>query len=94
MPQHTPVQARRVNLLHGEDFHCVMLASLGFSSRLIQSRTGLSPGQIGYRLRMGSIKRQDYRNGDSQLADRILNQSHRIAVSEVRSHIKKVLSSP
>ena len=93
MPQHTPVHARRVNLLHGEDFHCVMLASLGFSSRLIQSRTGLSTGQIGYRLRMGSIKRRDYRNGDSQLADRILNQSHRIAVSDVRSHIIKVLSS-
>jgi len=93
MPQHTPVHARRVNLLHGEDFHCVMLASLGFSSRLIQSRTGLSTGQIGYRLRMGSIKRRDYRNGDSQLADRILNQSHRIAVSDVRSHIEKVLSS-
>jgi hypothetical protein len=93
MPQHTPVHARRVNLLHGEDFHCVMLASLGFSSRLIQSRTGLSTGQIGYRLRMGSIKRRDYRNGDSQLADRILNQSHRIAVSDVRSHIEKVLST-
>ena len=93
MAQHTPVNARRVNLLQGEDFHCAMLASLGFSSSLIQLRTGLSPGQIGYRLRMGSIRRQDYRNGNSQLADRILSQSHRIAVSEVRSHIKKVLSA-
>ena len=94
MPQHTPVHARRVNLLHGEDFHCAILASLGFSSHLIQKRTGLTPGQIGYRLRMGSIKRQDYRNGDSQLADRILSQSHRVAVTEVRAHIKNVLSSP
>lgn len=93
MSQHTPVNARRVNLLQGEDFHCAMLASLGFSSRLIQSRTGLSNGQIAYRLRMGAIKRQDYRNGDSQLADRILSQSHRVAVAEVRAHIKNVLSS-
>jgi hypothetical protein len=93
MPQHTPVNARRVNLLHGDDFHCAMLASLGFSTSLIHSRTGLSPGQIAYRLRMGAIKRNDYRNGDSQLAERILSQSHRVAVSEVRSHIKKVISS-
>ena len=94
MPQHSPVHARRVNLLRGEDFHCVMLAGLGFSSRLIQTRTGLSSGQIGYRLRIGSNKRQDYRNSDSQLADRILNQSHRIAMSEVRYNIKIALSSP
>lgn len=93
MPQHTPIHARRVNLLHGDDFHCALLASLGFSTRLIHSRTGLSPGQIAYRLRMGAIRRQDYRNGDSQLADRILKQTRTIAVSEVKSHIKKVLSS-
>jgi hypothetical protein len=59
MPQHSPVHARRVNLICGEDFHCVMLAGLGFSSRLIQIRSGLSSGQIGYRLRIGSNKRQD-----------------------------------
>jgi hypothetical protein len=93
MSQHTPLHPRRVNLLQGEDFHCAMLASLGFSSHLIHKRTGLSKGQIAYRLRMGAIKRQDYRNGHSMLADRILSQSHRVAVTEVRAHIKNVLSS-
>lgn len=92
MHRYTPVHARTVNLLHGEDFHCAMLASLGFSTRLIHSRTGLSPGQIGYRLRLGAIKRQDYRNGDSQVADRILSQSRRVVASEVQAHIKKILS--
>lgn len=94
MSQHTPIHARRVNLLHGEDFHCALLASLGFSTSLIQSRTGLSAGQIAYRLRMGAIKRQDYRNGESPLADRILTQSRRVAISAVQSHIRRVLSSP
>jgi len=54
-----------------------MLASLGFSARLIESRTGLSNGQVAYRLRMGAIKRQDYRNGDSQLIDQFLLQTGR-----------------
>ena len=93
MPKHTPINLRRVNLLNGDDFHCALLGSLGFSTRLINSRTGLSAGQIAYRLRKGAIRRQDYRNGDSPLATRILTQSRRVAVSDVKAHIKYVLSS-
>ena len=93
MPKYAPNNLRRVNLLDGDDFHCALLGSLGFSTRLINARTGLSAGQISYRLRKGSIKRQDYRNGDSPLASRVLTHSSRVAVSEVQAHIKQVLSS-
>lgn len=93
MQNPTPLSHRRINLLDGDDFHCALLGSLGFSTRLINSRTGLSTGQIAYRLRKGSIKRQDYRNGDSPLATRILTQSRRVAVGAVQAHIKHVLLS-
>lgn len=93
MPKHLPATPRRVDLLKGDDFHCALLGSLGFSTRLIHHRTGLTPGQIAYRLRMGSIKRQDYRNGDSPLAGRVLAQARRVAVNEVQSHIRRVLSA-
>lgn len=95
MPHGTlqPYPSRNVDLLHGDDFHCALLGSLGFSTRLIHSRTGLSPGQIAYRLRKGAIKRQDYRNGDSPLADRVLSQARKVAVTEVQSHIRRVLAN-
>lgn len=86
------IAGRRVDLLKGDDFRCALLGSLGFSTKLIHARTGLTPGQIAYRLRMGGIRRQDFRNGESALAERVLTQTNRVATSEVQSHIRKVLS--
>jgi len=89
---HSPLSNRRVDLFNGEDFHCALLGSLGFSSRLIASRTGLSNSQIAYRLRKGQIRRTDYRNGDSVLAERVITQTRRVALKELRLHLENVLN--
>jgi hypothetical protein len=84
-------QPRTVDLLDGDDFECVLLGSLGFSTRLIQSRTGLTPSQVGYRLRRAGVKRADYRNGESPLADSVFRTSRRIATPTVQAHVREVL---
>jgi hypothetical protein len=64
---------RRVDWwIYQEDHECALLGAMGFSTRYIASRTGLSPGKIGYRLKKATIKRMDYRNGDSSVAKMVL----------------------
>ena len=83
------LKRRRLRLLDGDDFTCTLLGSLGFSTKLIMARTGLSPSQIGYRLRVGGIKRSDYRDGESPLADSMLERGQSIAISTVEDHLLK-----
>jgi len=54
------------------DFKCLMLGKFGFSSRGIGSRTGLSMGQVNYRLKQLGIKRKPYRDGDSEEAQKVI----------------------
>lgn len=55
-----------------EDYEAAFLGSLGFSTRCIQSRTKLSPGQVTYRLKKAAIRRIDYRDGTSETATLVL----------------------
>lgn len=57
-----------------EDYHCVLLASLGFSYAVIQSRTGLSYGQIASRLRRARVKPSDYRNGLTPISTLVIGK--------------------
>ena len=84
---------RSVHLLAGEDFQCALMGSLGFSTRLITEQTGLTISQVGYRLRIGGIKRMDYRNGTSPVALSMLRKAAPIAVSEVQEHLRQVLDT-
>jgi len=86
-----PVVARRVNLIEGEDFRCALLGSLGFSTRCIMEHTDLTPSQIGYRLRMGGIRRIDYRNGESPVATALMKKARTIAIPAVEKHLHQVL---
>ena len=86
------LKRRRLRLLEGDDFACALLGSLGFSTKLIMARTGLSPSQIGYRLKVGGIKRSDYRNGESLLADTMINRGQFIAISAVEEHLQKFVA--
>ncbi len=51
---------------------CVMLASMGMSNKPIMEQTGFTPGQIAYRLRRAGIYRRYYRDGISDVAERMM----------------------
>lgn len=63
----------RIHWTSDEDLQCAILGGMGFSTKMIAERTGLSPCQISYRLNKASIKRRDYRDGTSDVADRMLS---------------------
>lgn len=86
------VPARRVNLLTGDDFKCAMMGSLGFSTNLIMRHTELTPSQVGYRLRKAEIRRADYRNGESAVAESMLQRARVIAIPAVKAHLKEVMA--
>lgn len=57
------------------DLRCAILAALGFSTKMIVEETGLSPCQVSYRLQKGRIKRKDYRDGTSDMAQRVIERA-------------------
>lgn len=66
---------RWVNLLSDpDDYHVVLLASMGMSYHVIAQQTGLSHGQISYRLRRANQHRKPY--------DRISSFNFRNGISE------------
>lgn len=54
------------------DIQCCLLAKMGMSTKLICSRTGLTPGQVALRLRQANIRRSDYREGESMFAQKVI----------------------
>lgn len=93
-PHGSGYHPRSVDLLDGDDFECVLLASLGFSTRLIQKRTGLTHGQVAYRLRRAGVKRADYRNGESSLSSSVYRNSRSLAMPAVEAQLRNVLGWP
>ena len=88
--KHPRTLPRPVNLLYGDDFKCALLGSLGFSTRLIMRHTDLTPSQIGYRLRKGEIRRSDYRNGESSVAENLLKRAQTVAVPAIKQHLRSL----
>lgn len=74
----------RVRWASDSEIQCALLAGLGFSTQLISAQTGLTPCQVQYRLQKARIKRADYRNGTSALADRVITRMA-MPAREVRS---------
>jgi hypothetical protein len=73
-------QPRLVDYMHNRaDYETALLGALGFSSRYIQSKTGLRTGQITYRLRKAQISRMDFRNGQSVYAKMVLRNMRSVA---------------
>lgn len=62
----------RVTWTNDDELRCAILAGMGFSTKFIMEETGLTQSQIGYRLKKGQIKRRDYRDGQSAVAERVL----------------------
>ena len=55
-----------------QDFQCLLLGSLGMSTRYICRKTGLTHCQIQYRLAKNGTKRIDYRNGENESASLVM----------------------
>lgn len=80
---------RRVDFfLFKEDYECAYLGALGFSTRYIEQRTGLTPGKVTYRLKKATIKRVDYRNGESIYARIIINNLRPTLQNELTHYLK------
>ena len=73
------------------DFECAVLGSMGFSNRMIISKTRLTPGQIGYRLKKAQVKRMDYRDGTSDMAQLVIKSLRTTIDKEVIHHLKETL---
>lgn len=72
---------RRVDFIGDRADHILLTyVGLGYSSRFIQARTGLTLWQISYRamkLRRLGISRSDYRNGEGIAAQIVLRHAER-----------------
>jgi hypothetical protein len=73
---------------NSSDYEAAFLGSLGFSTRCIQRRTKLRPGQITYRLRKAAIRRVDYRDGDSDMATIVLRGMRGAIESELTKYLR------
>jgi len=87
---HRPKQ-RLVDYLHVRaDFQCALLGAFGFSTYYIKSKTGLSPGQIGYRLKKAQISRMAFRDGQSVYAELVLRNVRQVAQDKLVKHLYHV----
>ncbi len=68
-----------------------ILARMGLHTLAIAKRTGLSPGQVCYRLYQGEFAgaRRSYRDGDAPEFDWALDAIKTRSDREVYSHVKK-----
>lgn len=85
MSNQTRTKPLKVQWASNEDLQCAILAGLGFSTKMIMERTGLTACQVTYRLHKAEIKRADYRNGESAMAQRIIERSIPSRASDIRS---------
>jgi len=82
---------RLVDFLHiRADYDCAMLGAFGFSTEFIKRKTGLSPGQVTYRLNKAEIKRSEFRNGESVYADMVLRNLRPVCQQKLLKHLYDV----
>ena len=86
------IRKHRVSLLSNpEDFHAVLLASLGMSAKVISAQTGLSVPRIYYRLRKAQIRITHYRNGTSPIAQMVIEHSKIKAARQLTTQLHHLL---
>lgn len=57
---------------HPKDRDVGDLGDAGWHTKAIARETGMSPGQVLYRLKQAKVKRKDYRDGSSRMAQIVL----------------------
>lgn len=86
------IRKHRVSLLSDpDDFHCVLLASLGLSAKVISAQTGLSIPRIYYRLKKAQIRITHYRNGTSPIAQMVIENSKIKAARQLTAQLHHLL---
>ena len=85
----------------GLDQDALVLAKLGMGNRFIRLKTGLSDGQITYRLTKAKQAeendhgyRVDWRNGNSPLLSRVLRDYAGILVREIERKVVPKIAHP
>lgn len=73
-----------------DDFACLLLASLGQSAKSIARVTGLSVGQISYRLKMAHIQLRDYRNGNNAYSRMVVRGVNDLAAKQLAIDVQAV----
>lgn len=64
----TPPKSVDFSAIRGDDYQCATLAQLGWHTKAIAARTGLTDSQVNYRCRQAGIKRREYRDGTNAYA--------------------------
>lgn len=80
-------QRHVIRFTESEEIEVVVMGELGFSTQAIADETGLSKGQVLYRLRLAQVKRADYRNGKSDTAERVLDTMRRPLEQHVKDEV-------
>lgn len=89
------IERRLVDYLsHDEDNECALLGALGYAGRYIESRTGLRPGQVDYRLRKAQIRRTDIRNGRGRWAKLILSNMRDVTQPVLTEYLRQFSPEP
>lgn len=81
------MKSKRITWANDDELRCCMLAALGFSTQFIMQETGLTACQVAYRLNKGMVKRADYRNGGSAIAQRVMERVIPSNNSGIRSQL-------
>jgi hypothetical protein len=69
---------------------CAGLAELGWTTKAIASETGLTEGQVTYRLMLIGVQRKAYRNGESNIAVKVVKMVLPFALNEAETKSEKV----
>ena len=80
----------RVDFLdNAHDMQAAVLGQLGFKTEYIAAQTGLSVGQVLYRLNLRGIRRASYRDGSSASAQLVL----RLAMTAARTQERNAITA-
>ena len=97
-PSSRPVSDRYIGLLNkDEDFNVALLATIGLGDEAIQDATGLSLGQIQYRLRKarpalveGHLTRREFRRGKSPFARMLVSRASRFVANSLAQTLRQL----
>jgi hypothetical protein len=77
-----------------EDFACGVLARLGQNADVIRRATGLSKGQIFYRLKIANVKIRDYSRGKNFYARTVIHNVSRLAAKQHAIDVQQITDAP
>ena len=82
----------RITWQDPSDVAALVVASMGFSNKAVNHYTGLSNGQIYYRLRKANLQkaRAEFRNGTSPIARQMIARNRDFVEGRVHRSLRKV----